>query len=190
MGLDAYIYRISKPDLPERALTREKLSAMLLSSASVEAFENNINLYRQLKPYVVKRDVTYGELNLEKIISDYNLPPDSHIYFYSSNEIIMSGVDKNCNEVRRTISGDIIRRDYIITVTKPFYIWEEKEEAYWRKNWDLVEWLEYTMKKPLENTGYYRLNKTLIHRINRKFGSHASEESATEDCAMFYWHWY
>lgn len=190
MGLDAYIYRISKPDLPERAFTREELSAMPLSRASVEAFENNINLYRQLKPYVVKRDVTYSDINLEKIISDYNLPPDSYIYFYSLDKIVISGVDKNCNEVSQTISGDNIMRDYLITITEPYYIWKEEEEAYWRKNWDLVEWLERTMKKPLENTGYYRLNATLIHRINSKFGSHATEESATKESAMFYWHWY
>ena len=190
MGLDQYIYRISKPNLAEKTFTLEELSSMNISRVSVKNAEKHASFFKQLMPYTVKRDVTYKDINLSKIISDYKLPLDSYICFSSSDEIAVRGEDASGNTVRQTISNDVIQRKYIVTRTEPYYIWREEEEAYWRKNWDLVEWLDYTTKKPIENTEYRRLNATLIRRINSKFGSCVSAESATKESAMFYWHWY
>lgn len=190
MGLDQYIYRISKPNLEDKVFTISELGSMGCVPIPATDFEANTNLYRQLKPYTVKRNVERMYYKVAEMIADYNLPSNSYIWYQSFDKIALQGTDVNGNSVSQDISTREVNSKYIGTEIVPYYIFSEEEEAYWRKNWDLVDWLEHAMKKPIENTGYYRLNATLIHRINSKFGSHVTEESATEDSAMFYWHWY
>ena len=190
MGLDAYIYRISKPELEDRVFTVSELSSMGLNSIPAVDFETNTNLYGQLRPYAIKRNVERQYYKTDEMISDYRLPSNSYIYFQSSEKIALCGTDDNGNRVAQDISARDVNSKYIGTEIVPYYIFQEEEEAYWRKNWDLVDWLEHNLKKPIENCGYYKLNKTLICRINSKFDRHASEESATKESAMFYWEWY
>ena len=58
MGLDQYIYRISKPNLAEKTFTLEELSSMNISRVSVKNAEKHASFFKQLMPYTVKRDVT------------------------------------------------------------------------------------------------------------------------------------
>ena len=190
MGLDQYIYRISKPKLAECVYTSKEIGSMNFNKVSVVDFETNANLFKSLLPYVVKRDVECEFYDTEKMISDYNLPNNSRIWRYSSNEIELSGTRENGERVSQVISYEEIDAKYIKTKIQPYYIWKEEEEYYWRKHWDIVDWLEKTMKKTIENTGYYKLNKTIIKRLNSKFKCNIPEESATEESALFYWEWY
>lgn len=190
MGLDAYIYRISKVELENRIFTSMEIGSLGLSYAWGEDFETNTNLYGQLKPYAIKINTERQYYKTKEMISDYNLPINSYICFQSFDKLTLCGTDDNGDTVRQDISQKELTDKYIGTEIVPYYVWKEEEEAYWRKNWDLVDWLEHTLKKPIENCGYYRLSKTLIHRINSKFDRYASEENATKDSAMFYWMWY
>ena len=179
MGLDQYIFRISKPQLEDRLYKNDELSGFC--KAAAQDFETNECLYKQLKPYVVKRDIECQLYDTEKMIADYNLPKDSYISMYSTNGIRIGGQD---------ISHEEVDRKYNKTEVVSHYIWIEKEEAYWRKNYELADWMSKNIKGGTENCGYYRLNKTLIKRLNSKFKANVPAESATEECALFYWEWY
>ena len=190
MGLDQYIYRIRKPQLEERTYTSSELSSLGLSFTSAIDFETNTNLYKSLTPYTTKRDVQHELYDTERMIADYNLPSNSYIWYQAHDSIQIAGTNENGERINQVISHEDVENKYIKTEIALYYIWEEDEEWYWRKNWDLVDWLEHTMKKPIENCGYYKLNKTLIHRINSKFDAVVAEESATTESAPFYWMWY
>ena len=158
MGLDQYIFRISKPQLEGRVYRADELSGFTRVSAL--DFETNVSLYKHVEPYAVKRDVVCELYDTEKMIADYNLPKDSYIYMYNPEGIRIGGQD---------ISNEEVNSKYTKTEIIPFYIWNEKEEYYWRKNYELAEWISNNIKGGTKNCGYYRLNKTLIKRLNSKF---------------------
>lgn len=188
MGLDQYIFRIKKAELSERLYTSEELSTMDLNKIPAEDFDND--MYKQLKPYAVKRDVLCKFYDVKKMIEDYNLPNGSRIWSYCGDQITIGGYGINNQRVDQTITRDEIDRKYTKTEIIPHYIFSTEEVWYWRKNYDLAEWLSDNMKQPPENTGYYKLTKTLVKRINSKFKTEIPEESATKESALFYWEWY
>ena len=190
MGLDQYIYRISKPKLADCVYTSNEISSMGLSKISIADFDKYNGLYKSLLPYAIKRDVQCEFYDIDKMLLDYNLPSNARIFRYSGHEIELSGTRENGERVSQVISNVEVRDKYVRTEVVPHYIWKEEEEHYWRKHWDVAEWLERIMKKSIENTGYYRLNKTIISRLNSKFKCNIPEESATKESALFYWEWY
>lgn len=190
MGLDQYIFRIKKLELSDRLYTTEDISKMGLNRVSVEDFTKHQDMYKQLEPYAVKRDIVCQLYDVEKMIADYNLPSNSCIWRYCGDNITIGGYNVDGNRVDQTITCDEIDRKYTKTEIIPHYIFATEEVWYWRKNYDLAEWLSVNMKNLIENTGYYKLTKTLIKRINSKFKTTIPEESATKESALFYWEWY
>lgn len=190
MGLDQYVYRVKKPSLEDRVYTREEISSLGLASVFIESVERAEHLYQQLFPYVVKANVSAQFYNVEKIISDYNLPKNSSIGYISSQDgIALYGTDSNGNHIRHAVSAKEVDEKYTITKVKPSYVWKEEEQAYWRKDYDLQGWI-YDTIEGVDNTGYYILDANLINEINDKFDADIPEEGPTEESAMFYWEWY
>lgn len=189
MGLDQSIYRVSKPNIEDKVYTAEKISTMGLCRASVEEFESDIHLVGQLKPYVVKRDVECKFYDVEKMIADYNLPKDSHIWRYGGGGISIGGVTESGERVNQEISDDEIQEKYIKTEMLPHYIWAEEEVKYWRKCYELQDWI-YENIDTADNTAYCILSTELIHAINDWFGEDIPVEEPTEESALFYWEWY
>lgn len=188
MGLDQYIFRVSKPNLEDRVYKSEELAGF--DRTAVVDFERNSNLYKQLIPYVVKRNVEVQLYDTAKMIVDYHLPSNSYIWKYGGEGIEIGGRDEEGNHISQAISEAEVAEKYTKTEIHPYYIWSSDEEWYWRKNYALAEWMSNNIKNGTENTGYYKLNKTLIKRINSKFSANIPEESATEESALFYWEWY
>lgn len=189
MGLDQYIYRVRKPQLEDRVYTVEELGKLNLTKNSVVDFETNTNLFAQLAPYTVKRDVEGEYYNVERMIADYHLPANSHIVSFGSDGVELLGTNERGEYVKQQISEEEIFEKYIKIEVHPHYIWEEIEEDYWRKNYDLQDWIRNVIEG-VDNTGYYILNADLIAEINEAFNSNISEEDPTEESAVFYWEWY
>ena len=189
MGLDQYVYRVRKPKLEYRVYTHEEISEMGFGWASAVNFETNKNLYAQLAPYAVKRDVECNYYDVEKMIAHYNLPEDSHIVGYGSYGVTLYGTNTNGDLVEQEISEEEVVEKFIKTEVHPHYIWEEYEEYYWRKNYNLQDWI-YNAIDGVDNTGYYILDADLISEINCAYGADIPEEDPTEESALFYWEWY
>lgn len=186
MGLDQCVYRVTKPKLANRVYTSEEISDMGLNKAYYHEAENDIDLIKELLPYTEIRDVRGHFLNTEKIIADYNLPKDAYIGYMGPDGMRMRGH----NGEEQFISHDEMDKKYILTKDVPCYIWHAEEVAYWRKNYALQDWIPIALKRSVENTGYYRLTKTIIHRLNSRFNADVPEESKTKESALFYWEWY
>ena len=189
MGLDQNIYRVSKPNIANGVYTAETISTMGLCKASVEEFENDKRLLCQLMPYVVKRDVECQFYDVEKMLSDYNLPKNSYIWSYGGGGITISGTDENGDRVDQRISDAEIQEKYVKTETLPHYIWDQDEVKYWRKNYDLQDWV-YENVDGVDNTAYCILSTELINEINYMFDANIPVEAPTEESALFYWEWY
>lgn len=189
MGLDQYIYRISKPNLANKVYTSEEIDTLGLNKVSATEFESDISLFKDLLPYVVKRDVTCQFYDKEKMIADYNLPKQSYIWQYSNDGITIGGTDKNGERINKKFSRKEIEEKYTKTETFPYYIWEEEEVEYWRKHYGLQDWA-YANIDGVDNTAYCKLSLELIANLNRAFNEYIPAEEPTEKSALFYWEWY
>lgn len=190
MGLDQYIYRVSKPELEDKVYTTKELGLFeeLHSTAAID-FETNDCLYKELAPYVVKRDVQCELYDVEKMIADYNLPKDSHIWRYIGGGITIGGRDKDGNRIDQEISDKEIAKKYTKTSIITHYIWKAKEVQYWRKHYELQDWI-YDNIDTAENTAYCMLNANLIAELNEMFDECIPEKDPTAESALFYWEWY
>lgn len=190
MGLDQYIYRVSKPNLENRMYTAEEIALIgNLHRVSVVDFETKDCLFEELTPYVIKRDVECEFYDVEKMIADYNLPKNSYIWRYSGGGITIGGRDENGKKIDQEIFNNEIREKYTKTEIIPCYIWKAEEVQYWRKHYDLQDWI-YDSIDEVENTAYRILSADLIEDLNETFGEDIPTEEPTDKSALFYWEWY
>lgn len=189
MGLDMSVYKVSKIGLEKRTYSTSELRELGLSFVSADDVKENENLYYQLLPYTIKRDVSAEFFNMEKIIADYNLPSNSHVGMMSYDKITVSGKNENGEYVSQDITRDEIVKKYTITKVNPYYIWKDKQVAYWRKHYDLQDWI-YDELGDVDNTGYYILNTDVINALNDAFDEDVPVMEPTKDSALFYWEWY
>jgi hypothetical protein len=189
MGLDQYVYRVKKPSLEKRVYTSDEISKLGLSSVLVREVERCKDLFAQLIPYAVKRDIRSEFIDTKKIIDDYNLPKNSHIGMMGGGEMTLCGYDSDGNRISHTVGMAEIEKKYTVTEVNPGYIWEETEVKYWRKNYELQD-LIYELIEGVDNTGYYMLSAEIIRIINKRFGAHITPKDPTSRSALFYWEWY
>lgn len=188
MGLDQHIFKISKPHLEDKVYTHNEIHRMELSCASATDFETNTNLFGQVAAYTIKRDLLCQLYDVQKMIEDYNLPSDAHIWHYADGYIEICGYNDGVR-VNQKITDDEVKNKYTKTEMIPHYIWATDEAHYWRKNYDLQDWI-YNTIDGVDNTGYYILDESLISDINYMFDADIPEEDPTEEYAFFYWEWY
>lgn len=187
MGLDMWIRRVRKPNIEEREYTQEEISTMGYSCVSADAREDH--LFEQLAPYAVVRNVLTSYYNVEKMIADYSMPENSYIGYISSKEIKIAGKNEAGELVGQFISTKDVNEKYTLVKSVPHYIWEESEEAYWRKRYDLQNFF-YDNLEGVDNCGYYILDADLIAEMNDRFGESVAEEDPTDNEALFYHEWY
>jgi hypothetical protein len=186
MGLDMYVYRISKPRLDNKTYMREELQDAGMVVLSLDEKENS--LYQSVIPYMTECTVGNQYYDMEKIRADYNLPDDAHITMWSGDCVGFTGRDKNGEYVRQEIAKSEIDAKYTLTKTENCLVFEEDEVSYWRKAYEKRSFFydEY----PVENCGYYKLDSDAIRRFNELHDESVPVEDATENSALFYHEWY
>ena len=190
MGLDHYIYRVRKPQLEERVYESAEIDNMPnMHRAFLKDAEEEMELIEQLLPYTVVRDVESQFINAKKLFEDYNIPENAHMCYMSSFEITYAGTDENGKRVEKTVSTREIDEKYTIKKVLPCYIWESEEVQYWRKHYELQDWI-YEHIDGVQNTGYYILDADLIRELNKEFDEHIPKEDPDDESALFYWEWY
>ena len=184
MGLDMYVFKMRKANLEDRVYTIGELSELGVSYVSVEDAMRNMDLYTQLLPYTIKREVTAEFYDVQKIIEDYNLPKNAGIGMISYDKIVVSGTANNGEYVRQEVTREEIEEKYTLVKTDPYYIWESEEVAYWRKHYDLQDWI-YDALGDVDNTKYCYLPEEIVKEINKEF-----KECIPVEPDLFYWEWY
>ena len=188
MGLDMFVYRVKRPKLQDKVYTTKEIAEKGLMHVSVEDVKNDMSMFEQILPYAVRRNVVVQYYDVEKMISDYNLPKNSHIWCYSYNGINIGGYENN-QKIDQFISRQEVKEKYTYEKTEPHYLWETEEESYWRKNYNLQEWF-YEKLGNVENCGYYVLDAELIAETNRLYNTNIPEEDPTDDEVLTYHEWY
>lgn len=189
MGLDMYVYRVHKPFLDDRKVyDRDDLEGVILGEEDIQD-----PMYRQLLPYCAKVQVVNHYYNREKLAEDYGLDEariggwscdkDSstvHIYGYKDGE--RKSFD---------VPDDLIDSKYIIDREETCYVCREDEVHYWRKAYDIQDWIYEHLPEKVENTGYYILSEQFLKDFNKKFPEdRLPVEAPNDDYALVYWEWY
>lgn len=183
MGLDQYIFRVRKLYMPEGTFTSEEINERGLTYRDVEYVEERMHLYKDLMPYMDKRMVTDKFLNIEKIERDYHVT-NVNWYGFTGNVYNFHAIDDSGNRKRIDIVGEIIEDKYTLFKTFEAYIWYKEEVHYWRKNYDLQDWING------DNLQYTILFDEHINYINDNFNADIPALNPTEEEALFYWEWY
>lgn len=189
MGLDQYIYRAKKPKLENKVYTAEELANMNLHKAWAHEVIEDRDLIEQLLPYTQIIQAQSNFLNSKQIIVDYNLPENSYLGYIGPDGIQMYGKDENGNSVSQFITQDEVDKKYVLTETLPCYVWDTEEIQYWRKCYDIQDWI-YEHIDGVQNTGYYMLDADLIREFNKEFDEDIPKEDPDEESALFYYEWY
>jgi len=189
MGLDMNVYMVSKPPLSEDDVyDRNDIDGIIFKE--IDADKPAI---RQLVPYCAKVRVVNHYYDLRKIGEDYNLT-DVWIGGWccdkdGSKTFIHGSRDGKSESV--TLSDDLIESKYIINREETCYICASKEVRYWRKAYDIQEWIHENLPEPVENTGYYILNKNVLDKFNETFPDDTlPAKEPDNDSALVYWEWY
>lgn len=158
MGLDMYIYEISKPMLENRVYASNELCAMDCIYRTSEEVDDSVE---EMLPYAASVKVSIPDIDLDKIIADYGLPANSMIDHFGSNVITVSGNGPD-TYVQKEIPLKEINEKYTMIREEQCYVWHRRKVAQWRKDYDVQEiWHEIlddgSKDRFIENGGYYKL---------------------------------
>lgn len=191
MGLDQYLYRVSKigDGLAKRLEgknTSDVSGYFILGREYIEDEEIQ-RTFKDLLPYFTKVRMLRTEIDLDRIRRDNGIPQDA--YWIDSRHVgnerseitfaLPDGTDK-------TVEWDAQR----YTFEEPFdaYVCQKEEVYYWRKAYDVQDYI-YDALKPtdVENCGYYLLSPDIINdMVERGFIDYCFDDSGD----IFYHEWY
>ena len=202
MGLDMYLFKIKKP----RTATGEVITKEWIEERGYSyILEDDINsdLSIQLKPYTEQCKIDLEFIDIEKIAEDndiklksmtgwYNsvIAPSFRIFTFNYN-----GIQK---EVEVTI--DEIEEKYLISRREKVYLFESIEVYYWRKCYDMQEFIYNLFDNRIRNCEYKTLTMEQLIKIREFERKRLLSEGyltgnfeiakAEEDAAYFYYEWY
>ena len=187
MGLDQYIFRIKKANLEDRIWDTNELKERGCTYAYTGA-DDGLSKDAPVIQYAQKLDVRFECYDTKKIIADYNLPEDSRIDWSMLNSIRLIG-HRDGETIRQEITNDEVKEKYTVNRVIPCYVWSEDEIAYWRKCYELQDWI-YENVEGAGNCEYCLLDAEQISIINAECDADIPEEDPTDEVGYFYWEWY
>ena len=183
MGFDSMIIRVSKPTEFDTSQVYSIDDIWKDGIAFTKISKKNAGLIRDIRPYSVTLKIREKHIMLEKIGRAYNIE-NIHAYLKSDESIeVHSSSDKILiipkEEAQRFIKEQV--KDYCVAC--------KEEVLYWRRNYELSEFLDKYIDC-IENNGYYILTEKVIEAYNKKAAykgwKQISVEIPTEASALFY----
>ena len=190
MGLDSYVYRVSKPEgLEDRVYSSDEFYAMGLSAIPAE-LQDEPSIC-ELMPYCVDIRIEMPHVNMEKVCADYGFGESAEIVAQNSDgSIVVYEKNDDGNEHFHELSGAEVREKYLLSRVEDYIAFQKEEIAYWRKDYDVSEFFADSHKGGIENTGYYILDLDTILQFNSLFADELPVEEPNAESALFYWEWY
>lgn len=195
MGLDMYLYRAKKPkySTDEEFITKNWLEEKGFYCIPKESMDYS---KEALLPYCKEDDVMIKMINIRQIIIDNGYDPDTcEIYLrYQIKDKIgykICSENKVLKEIELTIEELKIRYEY--ESLEDVYVVDLKEVAYWRKEYDLQDYIYRIIDSSIDNCEYKKLSMDQVLDILDYDDSGVDTdciEDETEDCAYFYLEWY
>lgn len=195
MRLDMYLYKAKRPKyLPdEEFVTKDWLE----EKGFYYILKENVgHLEEALLPYCKEDDVMIKMINIRQIIIDNGGDPDTcklYLRYQVGNKIgykICSG-----NEVLKEIelTMEELKTRYEYESLEDVYVIGLEKVAYWRKEYDLQDYIYRIIDSSIDNCEYKKLSMDQVLDILDYDDSGVDTdciEDETEDCAYFYLEWY
>ena len=191
MGLDMYLFRLTRLNLKEREMLEGKDAETIRGLGYSVFLEIKNKKYKYAKDFLSPIASSVRMIDFKKIKADFEIPDDANRQFasYGSAETTFEYGNESGFEKTVKIPNSEMESKYTYAEPMTVYVWKEEEVAYWRKNWDLREKLTRVTKKNIKNMGYYPLTDrqvSVIERISGKKIPRARDEGET----VAYFEWY
>lgn len=184
MGLDMYIMKVKKPTMNlDNVKTKNELLELGFSLIPTKKVLETTK-YDDLKEYFVSVTVKVDCIDIEKIQKEFNIDEVSG-YSRTSEELTIS--DDEGNKVKLTMNE--VTKNYSYSKDETFYVFEEEEVHYWRKAFDIQNYL-YEKYPCIENCGYTEIYPETLYEINDRFDEGIEVKYLEDDEAYFYHEWY
>lgn len=185
MGLDSYVFQVSRPTLPERTYQFQELASKLIVITPQEQGETR---YRGLLPFAQKVSVVSTYYDMERLQHAFEFDDKPQIFvFHSSGHIWVSG-RKNGGQEKHQVYGP----DYTFEKEERCFVCQQDELAYWRNAHEVQNFF-YEQLGDIENAGYYQIPKETILAFNSVAPAswgRLPEMEPSEDQGLFYYEWY
>lgn len=191
MGLDMYVYRISKPYLEDRLYEANQLldqGMMIIAPTDAPQAPST----RELLPFSQELLVRNTYYDMEKVQRVYHFEDMPAPYGFASDGTIMVCGQENGAGKSISISGIDVKAKFLKTVEEVCFVCTVTQVAYWRNEYELQELFE-TLLTHVENNGYYMLDLDIIRAVNKfpiEDSTQLPEEEPTEASSLFYRAWY
>lgn len=184
MGLDMYLYRVSRVTEEQKAKFIENMGEWYDEDEDcfvISIMKNELNekMYSDLIPYLEEVTVTREYFDFDRIKEDNNIPEDAELTGRNfSSPLRLWFRDNDDNQYEVTIDNE---EQYVYKKDETVYIAYVEEIDYWRKGYGLQREIHEHLNNEVENCGYYRLDY--------EFAKSISDTVKATD-AVFYHEWY
>lgn len=195
MGLDQYIYRLSKVGKD----TIKKLNGMneddidwhdymIVSKETMDKYPNCYSdILDILRPIQVKNTL----IDIDRMEKDYHvdgLRCRGTIMSYKGivYEYVKKTPDGNHETISISLSEEQLKK-YRYEKTVDSYICRRKEVYYMRKEYEVQDSIYELYDGAIENCGYHHMSEDMIHAVNECAGKKVLDPAATN---LFYYEWY
>lgn len=193
MGLDMYMYRAKKLNEAEVKSLTGKHAQKIAEESDYTYFTKNEVLddteLTELMPMLTTVTMKNTFINMEKIRKDNEIPEDARItgssYSREGDSYIFrndSGFDK-----RVTLSQEELQT-YLFDADEEYLVCHMEEVAYWRKAYDVQDFIHENIEAPILNCGYYEVSRELLDRLYDM--GEVEELYCEDDEKIFYHEWY
>lgn len=196
MGLDMYVRRVSKPHLDERKVYYPD---ELYQYSVIKKEDFSEEMYGDLLPYMQPIRFASRSYDTDRIAIEFGITKPRP-YGYSNGYILFDdGNDLSENRKRIEISSRDIDEKYTVWSMDSGYAFSTEEVAYWRKAYDVQEFMHSRIRRDVLNCGYYLLNEEIIGDYDLTFrlpfeddgyAVNIPHEPPSEETALFYHEWY
>lgn len=185
MGLDMYVYRAKKPELdPDMTYDWDDLIGFRCPTDEVGPAVS------QIIPFCQKIHACSTVFDMKKIREDYELSEHAYIAASTREGIYFRDDERSKNQKDIMIPVDTIREKY--SKVEKFDAWycELTEVHYWRKAYQVSDWMNDTIVGGTENCGFYYLSEDMIRDHNDMFPDNPIDAEFSYAEPLFYHEWY
>ncbi|MDO4841643.1 MAG: hypothetical protein Q3982_03085 [Phoenicibacter congonensis] len=189
MGLDSFIFKISRPEhLDKECYSVKEIESLGLTSIALHSMAqgNKNNLHSCAKECSVE-NLYY---DLEKIRAEYSLSENAYIgAFLGDGSIVVTDFTDSGDSTRVSISKEAIKGKFILRQTDRCYVFRREKVQQWYKNYPISNFFAMRVG-PTENTVYYPVDEELASEFNDCFNENIPTKAMPEGTGLFYYEWF
>ena len=167
MGLDSNIYRAKRVKDANLSLTKP-IAMSYLDEKDYVYFrkDSDDHLHDDLIPYGTLCLVTEDLIDYNKIEADYNMI-DMYITCITPGKLVFTGTDRKTDRSKAIdLTADELSDFYKNSQNTLYYVLDLEEVRYYRKEYEISNFINDLFNGRCENCGYYVIPKDFIPKIN------------------------